>query len=130
MGTNYYVNKKPDLVDILRGEEDLELHLGKSSAGWCFSLRIYPEMGLVNLETWYKFLSKGRITITDEYGTTHDIDDVIHRITKRSWKHEHTLSDIKKYPDRFHKDGCRRHTSSDQTKPGKGSYDLCNYEFS
>jgi hypothetical protein len=45
MGTNYYV-----AYDYCRhcGRFDEEFHIGKSSAGWCFSLRVYEDKGLTD----------------------------------------------------------------------------------
>lgn len=128
MGTNYFVSKKPSLIGILQGGETEELHLGKSSVGWCFSLRIYPERGLVNLESWYRYMASGRTIITDEYGGEHELESIIDRIVNRRFNAHSTPKDSSRR--QFHKDGCQRHRISEVCKPGKGPYDLCNYEFS
>jgi hypothetical protein len=57
MGTNFYL-KSPDAEP---------LHIGKSSAGWCFSLRVYPEYGINNLEDWLDLLCDPYAVIEDEY---------------------------------------------------------------
>lgn len=41
MGTNFYLRALPKCEHCGRGP-DLGLHIGKSSAGWCFGLRVYP----------------------------------------------------------------------------------------
>lgn len=48
MGTNFYFYENPEI-----NEEDA-LHIGKSSAGWCFSLHIIPELGIRDLSDWTK----------------------------------------------------------------------------
>lgn len=47
MGTNYYA------VDSKTKER---LHIGKSSVGWCFQLRLHPNHGINNLFEWKGFL--------------------------------------------------------------------------
>lgn len=77
MGTNYYAS---------RGKcaccgTDTKLHIGKSSLGWCFLLRLYPERGLTSWTTWRRYLDG--MTITDEYGTVITKKALIEVITKR-----------------------------------------------
>ena len=59
MGTNYY------LVT-----EEGRKHIGKSSGGWCFSLHVYPEEDINDLQDWIPFWNQ--LTpdkhIEDEYG--------------------------------------------------------------
>ena len=50
MGTNYYLYQKPDCECCGRPFEPL--HIGKSSAGWCFALHIMPEDGISTLLDW------------------------------------------------------------------------------
>lgn len=89
MGTNYYSVKR--YVDFeseesfwdLRGTEDC-IHIGKSSAGWCFSLHIVPELGINTLKDWIgMFIEPDRIII-DEYRETVSFLDMIRIITNRS----------------------------------------------
>lgn len=51
MGVNYYVcdPKAPDRYGM---------HIGKSSGGWCFALRVYPEYSLTTFQRWLDFLAK------------------------------------------------------------------------
>lgn len=76
MGTNFYI-KRPD--------DGLDLHIGKSSAGWCFALHVYPEAGLNNLDDWEELLYEPYITIEDEYGRRITPTDMLNCITNRSW---------------------------------------------
>lgn len=49
MGTNYYMTVNP-CAHCGRGEQ--ELHIGKSSAGWMFSLNTHPDDGIETLDDW------------------------------------------------------------------------------
>ena len=64
MGTNYTLLE--DTCDKCgRGEPR---HIGKSSAGWCFGLHVYPEDGINDLPDWEKLWNKPNTRIVDEYG--------------------------------------------------------------
>ena len=79
MSMNYYVHHN--------GEK---LHLGKSSVGWAFALRIYPERGINRLEDWMLFIAKRRrAVICDENGDQIWPINMIEIITERDpdWKH-------------------------------------------
>lgn len=79
MGTNYYI--KGERCEHC-GRADEDKHIGKSSAGWVFSLRIYPEEGIESLTDWKKFWrGKG---IYDEYGRDVSKTEMLRIITKRS----------------------------------------------
>jgi hypothetical protein len=80
MGTNFYVEPLPPCECCGRAYE--RKHIGKSSAGWCFSLHVYPDEGINTLQDWKKYL-EGK-TIKDEYDRTITLPDLIERITERS----------------------------------------------
>ena len=67
MGTNFYVvfNECSHC-----GRYDNELHIGKSSFGWCFHFQGYKHLGLVSWQDWKEYL-KDKV-IKDEYGDTMD----------------------------------------------------------
>lgn len=77
MGTNFYLvyNEEEDTECPCCGhvkKERKKRHLGKSSAGWCYALHVYPEEGLHTLEDMKKHISKvcgEEGYIEDEYGT-------------------------------------------------------------
>lgn len=79
MGTNYYAKtgeKKTVTCDC--GFEhiiDEELHIGKKSYGWKFTMHIIPEQGINNLEDWKPILQKSEIR--DEYGRPVTYDEMI-----------------------------------------------------
>jgi len=89
MGTNYYLHKKK--VDICptcgRSDPFEPLHIGKSSAGWCFSLRVYPEDDELpqSLCEWKKLWNLPNYTIIDEYHREVSPEEMLENITKRSW---------------------------------------------
>ena len=78
MGTNYYLHPRPD------GPFE-PLHIGKSSAGWCFSLHVMPEESIHDLDDWRILWESPGACIKDEYGRTVSIADMEEIITKRSW---------------------------------------------
>jgi hypothetical protein len=78
MGTNYYLHY-PDCSHCGRGDEPI--HIGKSSAGWCFQLRLHPNLGIDNLEEWGYRWTRG--IIRDEYGSTLSPADMLSVITQR-----------------------------------------------
>jgi hypothetical protein len=78
MGTNFHVSTGPSCGGLCarhcKGET---IHLGKSSAGWAFTFRAYPEPSptdgleavtwpVVDFPSWLKLLDLG--PIEDEYG--------------------------------------------------------------
>lgn len=73
MGTNYYL--------IINDDNDKKLHIGKSSGGWVFSLRIYPDVGINDLDDWIPMFSKG--TIVDEYNDVISYQQLMMLITER-----------------------------------------------
>ncbi len=77
MGTNYYY-RPPDGRD--------PLHIGKSSAGWCFSLHVYTwdENGPQDLAQWQHIWSQGGL-IEDEYGWSVTAEEMLDIICQRSW---------------------------------------------
>lgn len=127
MGTNYYAipkvtdklkTKLKQLIDDecfeqLEYELPYELHIGKSSAGWCFSLHVIPEKGLNNLDDWVEFLTK--CNIRDEYGKKIKIRDLLNTITKRS----HPQGLLRHELNKYH---CVGH--------GEGTYDYIIGDFS
>jgi len=83
MGTNYYWHDGGNCPHCGRGNEPL--HIGKSSAGWCFSLHVYPEEDIYNLEDWNKLFNQRGSYIEDEYGRTINADKMLEYITYRKW---------------------------------------------
>ena len=84
MGTNYYL-KSPPCPHCGKAEEPL--HIGKSSAGWCFSLHVIPEAGINSLDDWLNLFTIGSMKIYDEYDTQISKAEMVDVITNisRDW---------------------------------------------
>lgn len=66
MGTNYYLSSD-QLCSHCGHDSGEELHIGKSSSGWCFSLHVIPEQGINTLDDWRKLWTAPGRVIRDEY---------------------------------------------------------------
>lgn len=82
MSTNYYLHTGEKCPTC--GHEIDPIHIGKSSAGWCFLLHIYPEKGINKLEDWRKLWNKEGCYIEDEDGQDISIRSMEKKITDRS----------------------------------------------
>lgn len=111
MSTNYYLRGAAACAHCGRGA-DLGRHIGKSSSGWAFGLRIYPDEGIASLDDWRPLFE--RHGVVDEYGDP--VDDIVAIITERG-------------------DGLRRHCEMAGLWPGRVqllegvTYDLIELEF-
>lgn len=126
MGTNYYAE-----IDCCKecGRSAETKHIGKSSAGWCFSLHVDDEID--SLCAWVKFLSKDNVTIKSEYGDVLTIDYMVDVIAGRTWpkrpeSFDYQANDAETGPNnlvRHRIDGvyCVGH--------GEGTWDLMKGEF-
>lgn len=71
-------------------EEDLNkdyyvrLHIGKSSAGWCFGLRCMPQRGINGLEDWKKIFAIPGAIIKDEDGDVVSEEEFENRVKNKS----------------------------------------------
>lgn len=110
MGTNYYLEEKSPCECCGRGYPPL--HIGKSSAGWNFSLHVI-EGEIETLDQWKERWSKEGVRIVNEYGDTLTPDEMLKVITQRS----HPL-------------GLLRHTGSLVVGHGEGTWDYITGEFS
>jgi hypothetical protein len=121
MGTNYYLETN---ICPHCGRFE-ELHIGKSSAGWCFALHVYPNKGITTLADWIPLFATE--SIRDEYGGKVSPTKLIDIITDRSWPGPiEPDSDTVPGPNNLlrHKLGsfCIGH--------GAGTYDYCIGDFS
>ena len=93
MGTNYYLFGK-QCPTCLRS--DPPLHIGKSGAGWAFSLHVIPEKDIHNLFDWIRLFLQEDKRIEDEYGRHMSTEDMLRIIMCREKTHAartHTMSD-------------------------------------
>ena len=83
--TNGYVwrNTFYNTLDEVNEVYILNLHIGKSSFGWHFSLCIYPELGINNLDDWIRLWSSPDVVISDEEDCVITPEEMVDRITKR-----------------------------------------------
>lgn len=81
MGTNYFLYETKTCPTCGRGE--VPLHIGKSSAGWCFALHVLPGEDLLALESWKKRWSLPGVVIKSEYGEIIDPKEMLRVITER-----------------------------------------------
>ena len=137
MGTNYYLY---DLADVTppcphcgrRDPPHDPLHIGKSSAGWCFSLHIIPEREIYSLDDWRREWSKPAREIRDEYGDVTPIAEMENTITNRSWNTPPTDNPMF-YVDNHAEPGPRnlmRHRINKYCiAHGEGTWDLVVGEF-
>ncbi len=139
MGTNYYLYEKGACPTC--GHTKEPLHIGKSSAGWCFSLHIVPEDGISTLQDWMTRWSEPEAVIQDEYGDNIAPDEMIKTITDRgrestweqkpygyaSWDAFHAANQSQEGPN-----GLLRHRIDGRhcLGHGEGSYDFMGGEFS
>jgi hypothetical protein len=97
MGTNFYLETiPPPPCDCCGRPYEVERkHIGKSSAGWVFSLHIIPEEGIDDLPDWERLWTRPGVRIVDEYGEVWSPEDMRKKIAERS-------SDVRRYPGGLH----------------------------
>lgn len=85
MGTNYYLYDCKPCKHCNRGYSDTDkIHIGKSSSGWHFSLRVDPEQGINSLDDWKKLWNKPYAHIEDENGEEETPTSMLAIIQNRS----------------------------------------------
>lgn len=146
MGTNYYLHRN---VCAHCGRGDEPLHIGKSSAGWCFSLHVgtlgddEPLSHIADLDGWRAIWHDGEIS--DKYGNKLSIAEMEMVITvrdnstlndwdSREWRGYLNEYDFhaRNYSERGPR-GLLRHRISDANhcvKHGDGTWDCITGDFS
>lgn len=91
MGTNYYLEGPGQVPCCKCGRpfEKVRQHIGKSSAGWVFTLHVYPEKGINDLPDWWEFWNKDDVTIKNEYGDTLTSAQMLTHILARFGERSH-----------------------------------------
>lgn len=74
MGTNYYA------IGI---GNDINLHIGKTSAGWKFLFQTIPDQNLFCFTQWCEFLRTKPVAIFDEYQRPQNVEDFIQMVKNR-----------------------------------------------
>lgn len=72
MGTNFYLHTPKE-----------QLHIGKSSVGWAFALRVYPDRGINSFDDWIKLFQDEKNNFTTEYREIITFDEMYDAITQR-----------------------------------------------
>jgi hypothetical protein len=138
MGTNFYLHRN---VCGHCGRGDEPKHIGKSSGGWTFSLHVYPEEGIRDLDDWIPLFEDVKDNaIKNEYGEKLTASEMQAEIAQRNWK-----TDVKipyGYVDweEFHRKSCSEPGPCGLTRAkidgqrcighGRGTWDLMVGEFS
>jgi hypothetical protein len=139
MGTNYYLHR--DTCSCCGRASD-ELHIGKSSYGWCFGLQVLPYENINNLEDWKKEWSKIGAVIKDEYGEIVSRDEMLDIIIDRrgsstAWinpmenTYKNELDFLRKnHAEKGPKGLLRHRLDSHCIGHGEGTWDLITGDFS
>ena len=125
MGANYYWLK--DACEKCgRGEE---VHIGKSSGGWCFGLRVYPERDINTLNDWEHKLSGE--TITNEYGDKLNLAELLLVLQARSWRaRDYTPAFLRDNLATLGPNGLLCAATRHGISHGEGTWDYIPHEFS
>jgi hypothetical protein len=140
MGTNYYLRKGEydDFPEEFRAcltkvPSPAKLHIGKSSMGWCFSLRVHPPLGLNSLNDWLQYipqmLNDGWV-LENEYREEVTMERLLKAITDRAHPSDYSQEygrDSEPGPN-----GLARHKIDGKNcvGHGPGTWDLILGEFS
>ena len=87
MGTNYYSVLKSELpsldptINFYYSKNTY--HIGKSSYGWVFSLHVIPDIGIIDLASWFYYLSHPDRSIIDENGNEISFEEMMTIIKER-----------------------------------------------
>lgn len=135
MGTNYYWTPAEKLCPTCGRGDAEEIHVGKSSAGWCFSLHVDPELGIRDLPDWIQRWHRKGSRIRDEYGKEISADEMWRVVMCRNGLWENTVSDQTQDPTWYAKNGAKRGPFGlarhmHHAEPGDGPYDRCTGDFS
>jgi hypothetical protein len=134
MGMNYYLCPVVERCPTCgKASEEWKVdfakrHIGKSSYGWVFSLRVYPDHRVKDLEDWKPLFMKQGFEIRDECDKLVSPGEMLDIITNRMQYVANVSPEAQHYPRGPH--GLLRHEITHGCWPGEGSWDCCDYEFS
>jgi hypothetical protein len=129
MGTNYYLMRGGKPCPTCGHCDNDELHIGKSSMGWVFSLRVYREHGITSLEDWKREWAREGAMIRDEYDRPVTPEKMLEVVTEREGYATHSpiwyrANGAEPGPHRLARPRC------DPPGEGGGTWAYCDYEFS
>jgi hypothetical protein len=136
MGTNYYwlsPVEQDTCAHCGRGDPREQLHIGKSSVGWCFALHVIPQRGINTLEDWKRLFNQPGSAIEDEYGHRYDPAFMMRIITERrlevkpfeGWSARQLAENLAVLGP----NGLARHATIN-ARAGEGTWDYLTGEFS
>lgn len=131
MGTNYYWRPQSKVCKECGHDPSEEIHIGKSSMGWCFALHVTDE--IKSLTDW-RVVWEGEGAIFDEYGQETNVHKMLMVITDRSSSRHEEETD-KMFLDDNHAvrgpNGLIRSAIDGHhcIGHGVGTWDLCQGEF-
>lgn len=127
MGTNFYYRKSG---------ADADRHIGKSSGGWVFLVRLYPERGINSLDDWKTLLVADPTgKILDEYGRTYTVGGMMSWIEGRHWtapyrmSPEELVANCAEYTAGNLLRPVERHEEGRTVRNGEGTYSYVYYDF-
>ena len=142
MGTNYYLSSS-DRCTHCGHDAGEELHIGKSSGGWCFSLHVIPNRGINSLDDWRKLWNEPGRVIRDKYQTILTPVEMEAQIVERgsrdtskvpmgygSWDHFHSMNGSEPGPQGLLRHALGGKYSSSCIGHGPGPYDYITGDFS
>lgn len=120
MGINYYVKVPSKCPTCGHKPYEEVIHVGKSSFGWTFLFRSYPDRLLTSKKAWEHYITRLGVVIYDEDGVEHPVEEFFKRVEAR--RHERAITrtpDYQRDPSAYH--------SYWQDEDG---YEFCELEFS
>ena len=127
MSTNYYARRSVPTCPTCN-HTPKDLHIGKSSVGWCFALHVDPGESVIpaDLAGWQALLERDEWTIVDEYERPMTLPELLTVIAGRSSEKWWPTSEGTRGPRNM----VRRNISDHCIGHGAGTWDLCVGEFS
>ncbi len=128
MGTNYYL-EAPEPCPCCGRPYDRK-HIGKSSAGWCFALHVYPDEGIFDLADWQFKWATSACDIVDEYGRKTTPEQMLSVITERASPYADKDASVWRYAVPGPRN-LLRHKLNDTlcVAHGAGTWDCCVGDF-
>jgi hypothetical protein len=91
MSTNFYWVTDEVPCPTCGHHKEERKHIGKSSGGWAFALRVYPEEGINCLQDWAR-VWEGKGHVENEHGDRMTVAEMRNWIITRSHPHQrHSL---------------------------------------
>jgi hypothetical protein len=86
MGVNYYIRP---IGEKESDANERRIHIGKSSAGWCFALHVHPKLRIFTLQDWESLFDNHEII--NDYDVIISKDEMLKIIRDRKFHLERNL---------------------------------------